>query len=88
MSAETFGSNSDNSLKPNEKEGRGLVTGYCYGVVSYNLRSNHTLYIHQSSLAHLQGHLVTKHGETWREISVYFFSELSLSYSAGIFNIP
>jgi len=34
-----------------------------------------------------QRHLVAKQGETWREMSVNFAGEVSLSYSAGIFNM-
>jgi len=33
-------------------------------------------------------HLVAKQRETWREMSVNFDDEVSLSYSAGIFNMP
>jgi len=35
-----------------------------------------------------QGHLLAKQGETLREMAVKFANEVSLSYSAGFFNMP
>jgi hypothetical protein len=49
-----------------------------------------SLLIHEPELSgkHQKRHLVAKQGETWREISLHSADEVSLSYSAGIFNIP
>jgi hypothetical protein len=35
-----------------------------------------------------QRHLVAKQGKAWREMAVNFANEVSISYSAGIFNMP
>jgi predicted DNA-binding helix-hairpin-helix protein len=59
-----------------------------YSIVRPHLRSNHSWFIHQSSLANTSTHLVAKRGETCQEMSVNFASEVSLSYSVGIFTMP
>jgi hypothetical protein len=74
----------------------GLVSGYCYGVVSYNashaiatifcyvpyLSCNHIRVIHQSSLLWLQQrHLVV--GRSGREVTAKFYLSVSLSYLKG-----
>jgi hypothetical protein len=79
-------------------------TGFCYGVVSYEARQTLWPFfdllsdliwvplIPDSSTIlssnYQQRHLVAKQEETWREMSVNFASQVSLSYSAGVFNVP
>jgi hypothetical protein len=79
-------------------------TGYCYGVVLYkasratainflsvvlsHLSSNHSQFIHQSSLFWLQQrHLVAKRGESGLEIAAEFCQSASL-IPQGFFNMP
>jgi hypothetical protein len=78
-------------------------TGYCYGMVSYKASHelwpvsdilfipNSLIIIPDSSTGAVwlqQTHLVVKKGENWREMSVNITDNVSLLYSAGIFNMP
>jgi hypothetical protein len=75
-------------------------TGYCYGMVSLqsvpctttifssilrpHLRSNHSWFIHQSSLAIIPTEKPSSEsGNHWREMAVNIADEISLSHSVG-----
>jgi hypothetical protein len=49
-----------------------------WSIMHTHLSSNHSWFIHQSSLENTKIYLVAKQGETWREMSVNFSGEISL----------